>query len=72
VRAYLFVTGLLFAVLSIEHLVHLILEGGQRFGTDPWFAWGNVAGILVSGGIAAWAGWLLLGLSRDRGDKSKP
>lgn len=59
-KAYVGVTGLIFGLIALVHVARFFMEhGGRAFSVNPWFAWGNVAGIVVAGGIAVWAGWLL-------------
>jgi uncharacterized membrane protein len=52
-KAYLLITGIIFGLVAIAHLLRLLLEGHPW--TDFWFVGGNVLIFLVGGGIAAWA-----------------
>lgn len=55
-KAYLWTTATLFALVAVAHVVRLVLE--WRRG-DPWFL-GSVLGLgLVSGALAVWAFRLL-------------
>jgi uncharacterized membrane protein len=59
-KAYIIVTGLIFGLIALVHTARFFMQhGGHAFSVDPWFAWGNVAGIIVAAVIAVWAGWLL-------------
>ena len=58
-RAYVLFTASVFAILAVLHIVRLFAEGGHPFATDPWFVWGNVAGIAFCAGLVAWAVTLL-------------
>jgi hypothetical protein len=61
-KAYLVVSGLLFGIVGIAHLLRLFFEGHPL--SDPWFLGHNMALVLVGGGLAVWA---LRLLSRLRG-----
>ena len=61
-KAYLVVSGALFGLVGIAHLLRLFVEGHPL--SDPWFLGGNVALFIVGGGLAVWALWLL---RRQRG-----
>jgi hypothetical protein len=52
-KAYLVVTGAIFGVVGIAHLVRLFAEGHPL--SDPWFFGVNVALFIVGGGLAVWA-----------------
>jgi hypothetical protein len=54
-KAYLFVTGSIFALLGVAHLLRLFLERGHTISADPWFFGGNLALFVLGGGIALWA-----------------
>ena len=57
-KAYLLVTGTIFALVGIAHLLRLFVEGHPL--SDPWFLVHNVALFLVGGGLAVWAARLLV------------
>lgn len=59
-KAYLLVTGVIFGLVGIAHLLRLFLEGHP--GPDSWFVAHNVALFLVCGGLAVWAARLIMGL----------
>ena len=59
-KAYLTLTGVIFGVVGIAHLLRLFLEGHPL--SDPRFLGSNLALFVVGGGIAVWAARLLLGL----------
>jgi len=61
-KAYLVVSGVLFGLVGIAHLLRLFVEGHAL--SDPWFLAHNVALFLVGGGLAVWALRLLM---RHRG-----
>jgi hypothetical protein len=59
-KAYLVVTGGVFGLVGIAHLLRLFVEGQPL--SDPWFLGHNVALFLVGGGLAVWATRLLVSL----------
>ena len=61
-KAYLMVTGTIFGLLGIAHLLRTFVEGHPL--ADPWFLGHNVALFLVGGGLAVWAARLLVSLRR--------
>ena len=58
-KAYLLVTGSLFGLVGVAHLLRLVIEPGHTLSSDPWFFGGNVALFVLGGGVAAWAVRLL-------------
>jgi len=61
-KAYLVVSGVLFGLVGIAHLLRLFVERDQL--PDPWFLAHNVALIVIGVGLAVWALQLL---RRQRG-----
>lgn len=59
-KAYLLVTGAIFGLMGIGHLLRLFVEGHPL--SDPWFFGINVALFIVGGGLAVWAMRLLMRL----------
>jgi len=59
-KAYLIITGSIFGLIGIAHLLRLFIEGHPL--TDPWFLGSNLALFVVGGGFAVWAARLLVGL----------
>jgi hypothetical protein len=59
-KAYLILTGAIFGLLGIAHLLRLFIEGHPL--SDPWFLGSNLALFVVGAGIAVWAARLLAGL----------
>ena len=59
-KAYLVLTGTLFGVIGIAHLLRLFIE--EHSLADAWFVGSNLALFVVGGGVAVWAARLLLGL----------
>ena len=59
-RAYVVVTGSIFGLIGIAHLIRLFVEGHPL--SDTGFLAGNLALFLVGAGIAGWAARLLVGL----------
>ena len=57
-KAYLAITGLLFALLAVAHLLRTIAES-SRLASDPWFILEGPGIGLVAGGLCFWA-WSLL------------
>ena len=64
-QAYLLVTGSIFALIGVAHLLRLVVEPGHGFSSDPWFFVHNFALFVVGGGIAVWA-LRLLAVLRSR------
>ena len=56
-KAYLVITGAIFGLIGIAHLLRLFFEGHPL--TDPWFLASNLALFVVGSGIAVWAARLL-------------
>jgi hypothetical protein len=54
-QAYLLVTGSIFALIGVAHLVRLAVEPGHSFSSDPWFFVHNLALFIVGGAVALWA-----------------
>ena len=52
-QAYFLVTGAIFALIALAHLIRLIVEGQP--GLDPGFLLGNLAIAVLGGGLALWA-----------------
>jgi hypothetical protein len=61
-NAYLAISGAIFGLVGIAHLLRLFVEGHSL--SDPWFLGHNVALFIVGGGLAVWA---LRLLRRQRG-----
>jgi len=57
-KAYLLITGLLFALIATAHLLRTIAEW-SRLAVDPWFLLQGPGLGLVAGGLTFWA-WRLL------------
>jgi hypothetical protein len=53
-RAYIIITGLVFAAIVLAHVARLVSEG-SRVASQPVF----LIGTLVAGSLAAWS-WRLL------------
>ena len=56
-KPYLIVSGTLFGLVGIAHLLRLFVERDQL--SDPWFLAHNLALVIIGGGLAAWALQLL-------------
>jgi drug/metabolite transporter (DMT)-like permease len=56
VKTYLVVTGGVFGLVGIAHLLRLSVEGHPW--SDPWFLGINMGLFIVAGGFAAWASLL--------------
>jgi len=59
-RSYLIVTGALFGLIGLAHLVRLF--SGERPLSDPWFLGTNLVVSLIGLGFAAWALRLVVSL----------
>jgi hypothetical protein len=57
-KAYLITTGIVFALLTLAHLLRIIMES-PALATDPWYVLITVA----TAALCLWA-WRLLWLSR--------
>jgi hypothetical protein len=57
-KAYLIVTGTLFALLALAHLLRTIVEWSRLAG-DPWFVVQGPGIGVIAGALAFWA-WRLL------------
>ena len=57
-KAYLLVTGSLFGLAGVMHLVRLFVERGHSLAVDPLFLLANIGFFLIGGGFALWAYWL--------------
>ena len=53
VRPLNIVTGALFGLVGIAHLLRLFVEDHAL--ADPWFLGGNMALFVIGGGLAVWA-----------------
>jgi hypothetical protein len=54
-KAYLLITGLLFGLAGIAHLVRVFAEAGHSLSADPLFYVENFGLFIVGGGFALWA-----------------
>ena len=59
-KAYIILTGAIFGIVGIAHLLRLFIEGHSL--SDAWFVGSNLALFVIGGGIAVWAARLLAGL----------
>ena len=57
-KAYLIITGILFGLVAVLHLLRAISEWSS-LKTDPGYFLGMAALGIVAGGLSAWA-WCLL------------
>ena len=57
-KPYFFVTGGLFALISLAHVARTVSEW-RRFAVDPWFALEGPGLGVVAGALAFWA-WRLI------------
>jgi hypothetical protein len=56
-KAYLVVTGAIFGLIGIAHLLRLFIERHPL--SDPWFLAANLALFIVGAGLSVWAMRLL-------------
>jgi len=61
-KAYLIVSGAIFGIVGVAHVLRLFVEGHSL--SDRWFIAHNVALFIVGAGLALWALRLLV---RGRG-----
>ena len=54
-RAYLLVTGSIFAAVAVGHLLRLIRQLPVRVGELDIPMWVSVAGLIATGALSAWA-----------------
>jgi hypothetical protein len=59
-KAYLLVTGTIFGLVGVAHLLRLFVEGHAL--SDPWFLGHNLALFVVGVGLALWAARLVVRL----------
>ena len=57
-KAYLIVSGVIFGLVGIAHLIRVFVEGHPL--SDAWFLGHNLALVLIGGGLAVWALRLLM------------
>ena len=57
-KAYLGITGSVFALIGVAHVARLFVEGHPL--SDSAFLAENLGLSLVCVGLAVWAGWLLM------------
>ena len=69
-KAYLLITGLLFALLALVHVWRTIVEW-SRLGEDPWFLPQGPGIGLIAAGLAYWAWRLLRGMRYARNASGK-
>jgi len=55
VKAYLLITGSMFGLAGIAHLVRVFVEGGHSLSADPQFFVANIGFFAIGGGFALWA-----------------
>jgi hypothetical protein len=56
-KAYLVVTGTIFGLVGVAHLLRLLVE--RHALSDAWFLGSNLALFVVGGGLAIWAARLV-------------
>ena len=61
-KAYLVITGTLFGLIAVMHLLRAIAER-SLLTTDPWYFLGMAALGVVAAALSAWS-WCLLRLQR--------
>jgi hypothetical protein len=66
-QAYFVITGVIFGLIALAHLMRLLVEG--RAASDPAFLLANLAIATLGAALAVWAAGLLLGLRRVRQDR---
>lgn len=54
-RAYLTVTGMLFAVIAVAHVSRVVRGSIVQLGSFTIPMWASWIGIVVAGGLAVWA-----------------
>jgi hypothetical protein len=57
-KAYLIITGSLFALLAATHALRLV-EEFSSFSTQPWFVTAMISIVIVCATLSVWA-WRLL------------
>jgi hypothetical protein len=62
-KAYLGVSGAIFGIVALLHLLRLALDWPARIGTWSVPMWVSWAALLLAGGLCVWA-FRLLGASR--------
>ncbi len=54
-KGYLTVSGLIFALVSLLHLVRIVRHVDVQFGSCSIPMWGSYIGFAVAAGLALWA-----------------
>ena len=60
-RAYILITGVIFAIVALVHLLRLLLDWPVQvagLAVPPWVSW---IGFLAAGALAVWAFSLVAG-----------
>jgi hypothetical protein len=60
-KAYIITTGVIFALITVAHILRFVSEG-SRLATEPLF----IVLTLVSAALSVWAWQVLRGLKADR------
>jgi hypothetical protein len=67
-RTYILITGVIFAIVALVHLLRLLLDWPAQvagLAVPPWVSW---IGLMVAGALAIWAFSLV---ARDRRGRSQ-
>ena len=64
-RAYLTISGTLFAILAVLHLIRLLTHWPALIAGLTVPVWVSAVGLVVAGGLTLWAGRLARRLPRD-------
>ena len=62
--AYLLLSGTLFATVAVAHLARLVFGWSILVDTEVVPMWVSWLGLLIPGGLAVWAGVILMGLPK--------
>lgn len=71
-RAYVRISGVLFALVALGHLVRTLARWPVLIAGYPLPAIASLAGAVVAGGLSVWAWRLLTGPQAAEGGVSKP
>ena len=66
-KAYLIVTGVLFGIIAVMHLLRLIYQWPVQAGTISIPVWASCAGLLLASVLCVWA-FMLLALQQRSGN----
>lgn len=67
-KAYLIITGILFGIIAVVHLLRLIYQWPVQIGLVNMPVWASCAGLLIAAVLCVWA---FLLVAKEQGLKDK-